>query len=334
MSTAIQAAPLDVVATQSGVEPEGAIALKNAFSPFLAQAEEWRVKVAAVTDPKVARASRLVLKGIRVEADKTRKTLKEDSLRRGKAIDGMFNVIEFIVAPLEKQLFDIETAAERAEAARRAALNADRQNALAAYGLQLTGLDSLTDDAFAHLLETTKAGHEAKIEAARKAEEARIAAEVELARVRAQKEEEARAERERLLAETVRLRAEAAAKEAAAKIERERIEKERAAAESKARAEREASERKLRAEKAAREKLEAEARVVREREAARQEAEAKEAARIAAAPDKEKLNAFAALIETIEAPEMSTPKGKEAAAEAIRRVLSVAQWCRNAGGAL
>ena len=90
---------LQIVIDQNGLEQETRIALKNAFDPFYIQASEWKSKALAltVTDASQikemvdAREARLVLKGIRIDVEKTRKTLKEDSLRKGKAIDTIAN---------------------------------------------------------------------------------------------------------------------------------------------------------------------------------------------------------------------------------------------------
>jgi hypothetical protein len=53
-----------------------------------------------------------------------RKSLKEESLKRGKAIDGYANVLKYLCEPIEDKLFEIEQYAERKEAARVAALAA------------------------------------------------------------------------------------------------------------------------------------------------------------------------------------------------------------------
>lgn len=356
---------LDLVVEQSGIAPEGALALKTAFAPFFAQAEEWRVKVGEVTDPKIARASRLTLKRIRVEAERTRNNLKEDSLKRGKAIDGLYNVIDYIVSPLEKRLLEIETAAERAEQARKMALCAERVTQLAAYGVNggAYPLADMAEGDFWSLLENSKLAHEARAAAAAKAEADRIAAEKAAAEARAAKEKADAAERERLRQENEarrieneRLQKEAAAREEAARVEAARVAKaakeaadrarrareeveakakaEREAAEAAAKVERERLAEIARVERVAREKLEAEAKAVRDREAARQAKEAEEAARAAAAPDKEKLRVFAELILAIELPEMTTTKGRAALAAINEEVIALAAFIRTKGGAL
>ena len=57
-----------------------------------------------------ARIARLALRDIRIQADKTRKALKEESLRYGKAVQGVYNVIEYLITPIEKHLEEREIA--------------------------------------------------------------------------------------------------------------------------------------------------------------------------------------------------------------------------------
>jgi hypothetical protein len=100
------------VIKKSGVEQSTAHSLELAFSPFFAEAKEWseKAKNITVSDESetdkmlLARESRLALKQIRVNADKKRKELKEDSLRYGKAVQGIYNVIDYFIVPIEKHL--------------------------------------------------------------------------------------------------------------------------------------------------------------------------------------------------------------------------------------
>lgn len=115
------------VITESGVEQTTAQSLQKAFEPFFAQANDWQEKAKGlvVTDEsqtremKMAREARLALKEIRVNADKTRKALKEDSLRYGKAVQEVYNVIEYLIVPIEKHLEEQEKFVERKEAERK-----------------------------------------------------------------------------------------------------------------------------------------------------------------------------------------------------------------------
>ena len=84
-------AELERAVAETGLAPDGAASLAAGFAPhfiaFRTLAE--RAESIAPDAPKAARALRLELKAVRVEAEHTRKQLKEDSLRRGKAIDGI-----------------------------------------------------------------------------------------------------------------------------------------------------------------------------------------------------------------------------------------------------
>lgn len=313
------------VAAQSGLPAETAQTLQAAFLPAFAEARTIIEKsrgivvtdVSQVLDIKVARTYRLALRSVRTGADKLRKELKEDGLRRGKAIDGFYNILVHMLDGEETRLHEQEQFAERAEAARRATLEVERTKELATYGVTLVGLGAMADETYAQLLFNAKVGHEAKLEAARKAEAERIAAEnarlVEEARIRAENERlkreadereaaakierEAAAQKQReadaaIAAERAKAQAEAAAAAEAARVEKERVEalaaeeKRKAAAAAKlaaakAKAERDAIEAKAKAE---REAAEAAARAERERLQALAEIERQKAetARLAA----------------------------------------------------
>src|ERR1039457_5062030 len=82
------------------------------FAGFFHAAKEWEIKAReiVITDEsetskmKQAREARLALKDIRVNAEKVRVSLKEQSLREGKAIDGVANVIKALIVPIEEYL--------------------------------------------------------------------------------------------------------------------------------------------------------------------------------------------------------------------------------------
>lgn len=103
--------------TVKGLEPASALALREAFAPFLAQATEWteRTKslvIKSVDDKagmKLARESRLGLRAIRVEAEKARVRLKADALAYGKAVDAAYKLIAGAAEPLEAHLLELPT---------------------------------------------------------------------------------------------------------------------------------------------------------------------------------------------------------------------------------
>jgi hypothetical protein len=214
--------------------------------------------------------------------------LKEESLRRGKAIDGIYNVLEYLVTPLEEQLLAMEQFAERKEAARLDEQLIERQKALTYYGYPTVDagtLRAMEDEQFQKILSDAQLMAEAKQREAERVELERLAKE------RAEAEE-----RERLAAENARLQAEAAAREAqllaerqaaeqAAKVAAEAAAAEKRAALAKAKEERLAAEAKAREEAAAREE---QARLEREAAKVRLDVARKEQDRLADIDAKEK----------------------------------------------
>lgn len=310
---------LSVVVREHGLELESAKNVLAVFTPLLEQAEDWRNKVALikVTDAsqvremKLARESRLALKEIRVNAEKARKKLKEDSLRRGKAIDGAYNILEFIIAPLEKNLEEQEKFVEIRETARKASLKRNREERLAQFSVDTSfyKLDEMPDLDFEELFQMIwKKRYEAKAAAEKAAEELR-------AKEKAQQEEQAR-----IKAENERLKQEAAAREEELRQERLREQARREVERQKQQAEKEAADKIVAAEKAelqrkadaaekARKDLEYAEHLRKQEEDAKRFAEerarkqaAEDAHKAAAAPDREKLKAFAATIRAIELP--------------------------------
>lgn len=363
VNTALEVLPskIEQVVRAAGIEGEGALAIVGPMSPFFVQAREWESKVSAVTDPKVARASRLVLRKIRVEASHKKDELKENVIRVGRAIDAAYKEIEGTISPMEETLEGVEKAAERAEAARRAQIKTERESTLAPYNVVTTFYDlvNMPDEVFAELLSDKKAAHEAKLVAVVKAEAERIerekaeAAERERVRLEnerlkkeaAEREAAAKAEREKAETERKQLEAERAAAEAKAKKERDFIEAKAAeekrnaevaakAAAEKARQEREAVEAKAKAERMAREKAEAELKAAKDAEAKRLadiEAARKKAER---APDREKLAAFAQSLRSILVPALSSPEGAAVASQIVDQVEKFAKWVETKAGAL
>jgi hypothetical protein len=247
---------LQTIVQTSGLDKTKADYLLEKFKDAFAIASEWEAKAknievteeTQIADMQIARIGRLALREKRLEIEKTRKELKEQSLREGKAIDGIANVLKMLIVPVEEYL--------------------DKQEHFIDYKIK------------AQL-------EEQRIEAEKKAEEERIAKEKadqeERERIRLENEKlKAEAiERERMATEA----AEKAAKEKAKLEEKNRKDKE--AAEKKLQAEREAAEKKSREdkarqdailnaerEKAAKEKSEAELKAKKEREAAEKKAQA------------------------------------------------------------
>lgn len=350
----IETTEFEIVPADLGLEPAAKHSLEIAFTGFFSRAREIAKKAANVTEAKAARTLRLELKSERVAAEKIRKSLKENSLRMGKAIDGANNIYLALVVPIEKQMEEIEKSEERTEAARIEAIREERAETLDSMGHVSRGvnLGAMSEPEWTAYLQQAKDVYEMRqIRAKREAEEAAA----ELAR------QEAEREAQRL--EAIRLREEAAA--AAAALEAER--KQRAAAEAKARAEmekqqaaakedmeraeRDAAEERRKAmgiaavETAKRHKAEAEAHALREAEANRiAEAEATEAAKVkaeilaakksAAAPDRQKLMHFAGIVRHLDVPIATSEEGQRAAAEIGAKCEGFAKWIEAQASAL
>lgn len=258
------------------------------------------LKVAGVDDTDTmqkAREARLELARIRVKANKTRKQLKEQSLREGRAIQGVYNIIEALIKPVEQHLLEQEQYAERIKAEEEARIEAQRHAKLSQYtddaDLQSLHPNDLSNESFEKLLETYKFAFEAKKKAEAEAEKERQA-----------KIEADRKEQERIRKENERLKKEAEKREKSEAKKRaeeaKKLEKERKA--------REAAEAKLKAEKEAREREEREA-----REAAEAKKKAEEEAKRQAllAPDRDKLFELQKQIAALEFPAVKTKEAQD-----------------------
>ena len=355
MTTAENTAIEIIVPEREQLPPSLLSNIELGFKDSFAQAEKWRVQALAIkvtsidqrAEMKLARTIRLELKGVRVAAEKTRKALKEDALRMGKAIDGVNNLLLAAIVPLEKHLEEQEQFGERLLEAERQATLARRSAELAPYlseGQLVPALDVMSAEQFASYLEDAKTLHAAKIEAAKRAEAERIA-----------KEQAEAAERERLRIENERLKKEADEREAVLAAEREASEKElaRIKAESEAAArkaeeiaarerhearkaaeqaaayaaeQKRLAESKLLTERLEREKLEREIAAKNAAEAARLKAELAAQAKANRAPDKQKALAFAATVRTLKAPAATTEEGKAVMAEITAKIEGFAKW--------
>jgi hypothetical protein len=232
--------------------------MEEDYNSIIADAEN------GIDEDITARAKRLRLDigKVRIETEKKRKAEKNESLRLGKAIDGIANVVKYAVSSKEEKLKDIETHLERIEADRLDKLGEERAVEVLKYVdddamLSNELLAEMDLDVFyAYLsakktaLETAQAEENARIEAKAKAERER---EAEEARIR---EENAKLKAEAEIAEKERL----AKEEEEAKVRAETEAKEKAIQEEKAEAERKAGREKLAKEKAVREAKEAEER--------------------------------------------------------------------------
>lgn len=270
---------LQVMVTESGLEPVKGKMLLEKFGNYFELADKWDKKAktlvvtdeSQVTEMEMARTGRLFLREKRITVEKTRKELKEQSLREGKAIDGIANVLKALIVPIEQYLEKQEKFIEIKQAEKEAVV---------------------------------------KVEVERKMEEGRIAAE----KAEAKERERVRIENERLKAEAVKreqkieedkkkadakLAAEKAKAEAERKKQAELLATERAKAEEKLQAEQEAKEKAIRLEREKQEKILAKQKA----EAVKKAKEQEEAVRVKIAAEKKKREHLLSIIENpIECP--------------------------------
>jgi len=319
---------LALIVSETGLEKETANAIIARFSQYMERIGEWEAKATAlvVTDisqvdlMKQAREARFILKNIRVEADRVRKELKEDSLRYGKAVQRVYNEIEYRITPIEEHLLNQEKFAEYAERDRMNALRAMRQDELRPYQEYVPlslDLATLSDEEYGKFRDMVHSQHDAKL--------ARIAEEE---RQRKEAAEAAEKERERLAKENAALiekqKKIMAAQREAARIAAEKLAEERRIAAEELAREREAA--RIEREKAEALRREEEARIakIKADEAARKRAETK----AALAPDVTKLQAFANEIDVIVVPSMKSEEMQKVADNTRLLLNKVATYIR------
>jgi colicin import membrane protein len=301
---------LITVARESGLEENKVEGLLSSFGESFnkTRAALANAQTVVVTDEsqvaemKKAGELRRNLKSIRVEVEHTRKKLKEQSLREGKAIDGMANIIKAMIVPAEDALEKSEKFAANLAIERQAKKLAERRATILEYTdlPERYNFGRMTDAEFSELIADLKKEKEERIEAEKRAEAERIA--------QAKAAEE---ERKKVEAENARLRAEARKKDAELAEQQAKAQAERKAIEDKAREAQAIADAKLaeeRAKRQAAEKAEAD-RKAAEAKKTQETAEAKRQALLA--PDKDKLTQLAASIEALAIPQVeSSQAGK------------------------
>lgn len=279
----------EIVPAEAAITPEAKQSLELAFGQYFADARALAQQTEAITDPKLARAARLSIKQLRVNAEKRRKELKEDSLRMGKAIDGANNILLALIVPIERRLEDIELAEERAERARLAAEQA--------------------------VADAEEARRQEDARKAREAAEQEERTRQRMENIRLKKEaDELKAAHEAERAETARL----------VEIDRQNLRKALDEQHAKDTAERQRLKAIADEERRKREALEAEAKAKADAEAKKKRSEAAAAKRAAAEPDRKKLLCFAKDVRDMVT--LPTIANKQARDEIVLRILQLAQF--------
>jgi ribosomal protein S20 len=156
------------------IEKTKADYIKEKFQDFTQSIEEWseKAKAIVVTDESQkeimteAREGRLLLKSKRIEVEKVRKSLKEQSLSEGRLIDSVAKYLTSLIEPAEKHLELQEKFVEIQEQNKRAKLKEDRIKLLAPYSEVIDAysiqLDLITEEAFTTILNGSKLALENK----------------------------------------------------------------------------------------------------------------------------------------------------------------------------
>lgn len=301
----------------SGLEKTKADYILQKFQDYFKIASEWeaKAKMLAVTsetqttEMKMAREGRLFLKQKRVDIEKARKELKEQSLREGKTIDGIANVLKGLIEPTEEYLEQQEKFVELRDDKIKEERKVGRIAELQTLGVDvlLYDLKNMPEESYGTLVAGTKLAIQQKIEAEKKAEEERIAREKEQERVRLENEQlkiEAEKKEKQLADERAKADAERRAMEEKARKEKERVEAEA----KKLKMEQDA---KLKKERDEREKLEAQLKAKADAEEAERKRLENEKKKAEKAPDKEKLVALIDKLKLFGLPEVKSAEAKK-----------------------
>lgn len=165
---------------QYGLKENKAEILKMAYLPMFdmleKMEEDFNVIVAKDKEKAgpAARKLRLKIAKVRTSGDKTRKEAKAENIRENKAIQGLYNTLEYATKSKEKTLLDIEKYKELMEANRIAELQEKRSDEYAKYidpGMSIPlNLGSMDEAVYNNFIFGAKANFEANAKAIKEAE--------------------------------------------------------------------------------------------------------------------------------------------------------------------
>jgi len=103
---------LEIIVKESGLELAESESLLKKFGNYEQIANEWEVKAKTivvtsaeqVTEMKMAKDARKYFSDLRIELEKSRKAMKEQSLRKGQAIDAVARFLVSLISPIEEYL--------------------------------------------------------------------------------------------------------------------------------------------------------------------------------------------------------------------------------------
>jgi hypothetical protein len=345
METTLVIIPNEVQQLAEKVTAEKQQEVSNVLNQIFTGTADWETQVDSIEvkgiddlmSINLANAARLNVKKARLSAEKIFDAKREEVQQRMsdfKTEDALWlkakQIMQIKFKAIEDKAEWKAKYVERYEKEQRELRTENRRLQVQQFAsdIDLIEFENMTDEMFNIFISGLEKSHNDKIEAARKAEEERIA-----------KEKAEADERERIRLENERLKLEAIEKEKQMAAERAKAEAERKELELKAKKEKELADAKLKAEKEANEKLKADIRAKAEAEErakleaiAKEEAE-REAKKLAekkakAAPDKQKLLEFAQFIDSITLPELNSEDGIRILADSKLLLSKVSNFVR------
>lgn len=232
---------LSVIVKNSGLEIAEGKTLLEKFGNYEQIAKEWEFKAkqievtdaSQVAEMAMAKSARKKFSDLRIDVEKSRKAMKEQSLRKGQAIDAIARFLVSLITPIEEHLKLQEDFVKIQEAKKAEELRLELQKK--EEEKERSRLEAEAKEQERIRLENIRLQREAKKR------------EAEFEKERAKAEENARKEREEAEKTLAKERAKA---DAERKLAEEKVRKEKEEAERLARIERERVEKKLVEERA------------------------------------------------------------------------------------
>ena len=145
---------LQIIVNESGLGKTKADVILNKFQDYFAMASEWEIKAKTIkvinesqeADMQMARTGRLFLRKKRIAIENTRKELKAEIVREGKAIDGISNVLKALIIPLEEYLEKQEKFIEFKKAAEEEAKRLEIERRMEEERIENERLDKLAEE--------------------------------------------------------------------------------------------------------------------------------------------------------------------------------------------
>jgi hypothetical protein len=304
-----QTSPLLGIIKETGLEGTKVEFLIQQFTPFYSEAEKLvakaeTIKVVDETSLEAMAEAGIIrkqLQRIRIESDKVRYALKEDSRKEGNAIQGIYNKLIEITGPVEERLEKDEKFLEIREAEKKAAKLLDRVERLSQYvaDVSLYNLKDMADEIFDELFKDCKDKFEKEQARLVKEEEDRVA----LEKKNAEEAEKTRIENK--------------------KLKKENEEKDR-------KIQKAAEEKKKLEDKIAADKLAEEKKIKDAEDAEKAKIKVLEDTKLAAikAPDKDKLNTLAKDIDLIMMPRVTSEEALEITKKVQKMLNSISDFVK------